>query len=184
MCGQLHQNHLDKQLKKGEFSNSWKKNLTVTSIPYLQFHLLHAPTYKSGGETPWYFNLLYKFKKSVCCKKMWRGRSSPPVIQTPDATCLCCLQSTVCSVVFAWSQRTRPLIGPQKLWMKHYGAKSCFTIHTTAAVWMNSSIGRDPWGGGQMNFFWHLFCNRYIHVNNLLDRMFWKNSIEFTNTLD
>lgn len=32
VCGQLHENHFDKQVKKGKFSNSWKKTLFVTSI--------------------------------------------------------------------------------------------------------------------------------------------------------
>lgn len=156
VCGQLHQNHPDKQLKMGEFSNSRKNpNCNFNSIrtPYLQFHccrLLQKWRWGGGGN-PWYFHLSYKVQKSASCQK--RGEEeTASLTPTPDATCLWC-KNTVCFGVFAWSQRTRQLIGAQKLWMRHLGAKSCFTVHATnELIHWQKSIG----GGGGLDAFFDI----------------------------
>ena len=161
MCvRQLHQNHLDKQLKKGEFSNSWKRNLTVTSIPYLQFYLIHASIkVKGGGANPWYFHLSYKVKKSASCQKSGEGEAAP-LTPTPDDTCLWC-KHIVCSGVFAWSQRTRQLIGAQNyewtLW------REILLLPFTQR--MNSSIGRRSMGRGSDEFFDICFVTaKYMYI--------------------
>ena len=114
-------------------------NFNSIRIPKLQFHLLHAPTKVGGG--PWYFHLSYKVKKSASCQNSGEGEAAS-LTPTPDATCLWC-KHMVCSGVFAWSQQTRQLIDAQKLWMRHFGAKSCFTVHATnELIHWQRSMGR------------------------------------------
>lgn len=146
-----------------------KKKLNVTSIQlkFLICSFIYCMLLKNWRGDPWYFHLSYKVKKSASCQKRGEGEAAS-LTPTPDATCLWC-KHMVCSGVFAWSQLTDSSTRAQNLWMRHYGARSCYY--------------REPRGGGQMNF-WHLFCNSYIHVYYTLVRMFWKKSIELWNTFD
>lgn len=147
-----------KAIKKGWILKFMKKhNCSFNSIriPYLQFYLLHAPTKVEGGggANPWYFHLSYKVKKSASCQKSGEGEAAP-LTPTPDDTCLWC-KHIVCSGVFAWSQRTRQLIGAQNYEWDIMARNPTITVHATNELIHWQKIH----GEGVRWIFWHLFCN-------------------------